>query len=181
MDHTNFEHHVTKLAVDARINRSDLNYIIGNLQQPPLPLAPPQPSNDAAADRAMLIAELDGMAQERERQSRHEMMAQRNARDLAAQNIATPAQHIVREFHHVQQPVYIPTPQVPAHDNHSEMMRQMGLTMQQIFLVQQQGSYRPPLDEIPITYNNQGPPRGAPPGGGRILASYTPAKIRKEI
>ena len=35
MDQTNFEHHVTNLAVDARINRSDLDYIIGNLQQPP--------------------------------------------------------------------------------------------------------------------------------------------------
>ena len=39
-DHTEqkqIEHHVTNLAVDARINRSDLDYIIGNLQQPPLP------------------------------------------------------------------------------------------------------------------------------------------------
>ena len=38
MDQQNFEHHVTNLAVDARINRSDLDYIIGNLQQPPPPL-----------------------------------------------------------------------------------------------------------------------------------------------
>ena len=137
MDQQNFEHNVTNLAVDARINRSDLDYIIGNLQQPPPPPAPPPPPNDAAADRARLIAELDGMAQERERQSRQEMMAQRNAMDLAAQQVATPAQQIIREFH-VQQPIYIPTPQVPPQDNHSEMMRQMGLTMQQIFLQQQQ-------------------------------------------
>ncbi len=27
MDQTNFEHHVTNLAVDARINRSDIDYI----------------------------------------------------------------------------------------------------------------------------------------------------------
>ena len=82
--------------------------------------------------------------------------------DLASQQVATPAQQIIREFHHVKQPIYIPTPQVPPQDNHSEVMRQMGLTMQQIFL-QQQGGYRPPPDEIPIVYNNQGPPPGAPP------------------
>ena len=67
MDQQNFEHHVTNLAVDARINRSDLDDIISNLQQPPPPPAPPPPPNDAAVDRARLIAELDGMAQERER------------------------------------------------------------------------------------------------------------------
>jgi len=126
MDQQNFEHHVTNLAVDARINRSDLDYIVTNLQQPPPPPAPPPPPNDAAADRARLIAELDGMAMERERQSRQEMMAQRNAMDLAAQQVATPAQQIVREFHNVQQPIYIPAPQVPPQDNHSEMMRQVG-------------------------------------------------------
>ena len=183
MDQANFEHHVTNLAVDARINRSDLDHIIGNLQQPPPPPAPPPPPNDAAADRARLIAELDGMAQERERQSRQEMMAQRNAMDLVAQQVATPAQQIIREFHHVQQPIYIPAPQIPPQENHSEMMRQMGLTMQQIFLAQQpqQGGYRPPQDEIPIIYNNQGPPPGAPPGGGRILArSYGPTRIPRE-
>jgi hypothetical protein len=221
LDQTNFEHSVTNLAVEARINRSDLDYIIGNLQQPsPPPLGPhsqgsqgspghgtspgqgaspgngePPPhqgmgpqgyGSDAAADRARLIAELDGMAQERDRQSRQEMMAQRNAMDLAAQQVATPAQQIIREFHHSQiQPIYIPTPQVPPRENYSEMMRQMGLTMQQIFMQQQvpiQGGYRPPPDEIPITYNNQGPPPGAPPGGGMVLANsaYGPARISRE-
>ena len=41
MDQQNFEHNVTNLAVNARIHRSDLDYIIGNLQQPPPPPAPP--------------------------------------------------------------------------------------------------------------------------------------------
>ena len=202
MDQTNFEHHVTNLAVDARINRSDLDYIIGNLQQPPPPPIPPRPPNDAAADRARLIAELDGLAQERDRQSRQDMMAERNAALLAAQEVTTTAQQIVRqfhpqqpiyvpgptpvpqvihhEFHHVQQPIYIPTPQVPAQVDHSEMMRQMGLTMQQIFM-QQQGGYRPQPDEIPIIYNNQGPPPSAPPGGGRIQrGGYGPAIMRRD-
>ena len=72
--------------------------------------------------------------------------------DLAAQQVATPAQQIIREYHHVQQPICIPAPQAPPQENHSEMMRQMGLTMQQIFLAQQapiQGVYRPQPNEIP--------------------------------
>ncbi len=52
MDQTNFEHHGTNLAVDARINRSDLDYIISNLHQPERPPTPQPPPNDAAADRA---------------------------------------------------------------------------------------------------------------------------------
>ena len=104
-----FQHSVTNLAVDARINRSDLDYIINNLQQPPpAPTPPPPSSNDMAADRARLIAELDGLAQARERQQRQDFMAQQNARDLAAQSVATPAQEIVREYHTMQQtPIYI--------------------------------------------------------------------------
>ena len=187
----NFEHHVTNLAVDARINRSDLDYIIGNLQQPPPPPAPPPPPTDAAADRARLIAELDGMAQDRERHARAEMMAQRNAMDLAAQDVATPAQQIVREYHHhTQQPIYIPTPQVPPpntihihtpQQDYSDMMRQFGMTMQQVFLAQQQVPVqtRPPED-IPITYTAGGGPPPPPPGGGReMVRSYGPAKLAK--
>jgi len=196
MDQTNFEHHVTNLAVDAKINRSDLDYIISNLQQPPPPPAPPpQPPHDAAADRARLIAELDGLAQERERRMRDEMTAQQNARDLAAQSVATPAQQIVREYHHHhQQPIYIPTPQVPQQppihihtpqQDYSEMMRQFGMTMQQAFLAQQQTptlhlNLRQPPGEIPIQYTNQGPPPGAPPRGRVLARSYGPARLPKE-
>ena len=182
MDQTNFEHHVTNLAVDARINRSDLDYIIGNLQQPPPPPAP----NHAATGRARLIAELNGMAQEQERQSRQEMMAQRNAMDLAAQSVATPAQQIIGEFHHVQQPINIHSQAVPPQENHSEMMRQMGLTFQQFFLQQQRPqapvvhiSLRQPPGEIPIEYTAGSPPP-PPPGGGReMVRSYGRARMPK--
>ena len=91
-----FQHNITNLAVDARINRSDLDYLVSNLQQPPPAPAPPPPQNDAAADRARLMAELDGMAQQREAQMRQQMMAEQNARNLAAQSVATPAQQIIR-------------------------------------------------------------------------------------
>ena len=89
---------------------------------------------------------------------RDEMTAQQNARDLADQSVATPAQQIVMEYHHHhQQPIYIPTPQVPQQppihihtpqQDYSEMMRQFGMTMQQAFLAQQQQA--PTLN----TFNN---------------------------
>ena len=44
----NFETHVQGLAVEARINKSDLQYIIENLQQPPPPLPPPTISSTSA-------------------------------------------------------------------------------------------------------------------------------------
>ena len=176
-----FEHHVTNLAVDAHINRSDLEYIIGNLQKPPQPPAPPPPQNDAEADRARLIAELDGLAQQRERSMRDEIIAQQNARDLAAQSVSTPAQEIVREYHHTQTPIYIPTPQVPPRENYSDMMRQFGMTMQQMFLSRQQEEpiYRRPPDDIPITYAAGNPPPPPAPGAGAIARSYGPARIPK--
>ena len=65
-----FQTNVQSLAVEANINRNDLQYLIENLQRPDPPPPPPPPQTDAAADRARLIAELDGMAQEREKQFR---------------------------------------------------------------------------------------------------------------
>ena len=43
IEEKNFETHVHGLAVEAKINRSDLDYIISNLHQPPAPPAPPPP------------------------------------------------------------------------------------------------------------------------------------------
>ena len=88
------------------MNRSDLDYIFGNLQQPPLPPAPPPPPSDAAADRARLIVVLDGLAQMGERHARQEMMAQQNVANLAAQRVETPAQQIIHHHH-------MPAPQQP--------------------------------------------------------------------
>ena len=181
-----------------------MEYIINNLQQPPPPPTPPPPSNDAAADRERLIAELDGMAQQREQQMRQTMMAERNARDLAAQSVATPAQQIIREFH-TQQPIYvnsqpppppppppqvaIPVPTQPSQrQDYSQMMRDFGMTMQQLFLSQQQQvpasmGQRPPPDageDIPITYTNNGRPPPPPPPGREMVRSFGPARIPRE-
>ena len=43
IEEKNFETHVHGLAVEAKINRSDLDYIISNLHQPPAPPAPGPP------------------------------------------------------------------------------------------------------------------------------------------
>ena len=60
-------------------------------------------------------------------------------------------------------------------------MRQFGLTMQQLFLRQQEPVYRPPQGEIPITYTQQ-PPPPPPPGAGAVArrTEYGPAKLPKE-
>ena len=37
LEHQSFKNNITNLAVEARVNRSDLDYIVSNLQQPPPP------------------------------------------------------------------------------------------------------------------------------------------------
>ena len=160
------------------MNRADLDYIIGNLQQPPPPPAPPPPPTDAAADRARLIAELDGLAMERERQSRAEMVAQRNAVELAAQRVATPAQQIVHQYHY--QPAPQPVIVQPDMSSMTEMMRHYGQSMQQLFL-QQQPRAQP--EEIPLTMLGGGGGPPPPPGAGAVAVrggGYGPARMPPE-
>ena len=218
-----FQQNVQSLAVEANINRADLQYIIENLQRPDPPPPPPPPQTDAAADRARLIAELDGMAQEKEKHFRQERIAAENAARLAAQAVATPAQEIIREFHQTVQPIYVPQPApqpVGIPQEFSEMLRQTGHTVREMFLHMQRPqtvnvdqrqilnqfdqrqilnqvdasqtavdarqtaqtlnlTLRPPRDEIPITYTNQGGPP-PPPGGGRERSGYGPVRKPKE-
>ncbi len=191
LDQRNFETHVHGLATEARINRSDLQYLIENLQQPPPAPVPAPPQTDAAADRERLLAELDGLVQEREARARQEMTAHMNARDLAASRVETPAQQIVREYH--QTPIYIPTPHTPPQQpihivtpqqDWSGMMNQFGLSMRELFLRHQQApaihiNLRHPPGEIPIEYTAGQPPPPPPPGAGAIQRSYGPAKLPK--
>ena len=175
-----FEHNITNTAVNSGINRSDLDYIVNNLQQPPPPPAPPPPPpNDMAADRERLIAELDEMARKRNDQSRREMMAAANAQRLAAQEVATPAQQIIREYHHINTPIYVPTPAVPPREDISAQIRHTNQTFHQYFL--SQSPLPEPRGEIPIEYGNgQGPPPPAPGAGAIMKSGYGPAKIKKE-
>jgi hypothetical protein len=171
-----FEHNVTNLAVDARVNRADLDYIITNLQQPPPPPPPPPPSQprDDAANRASIIAELDGIAIQRDKDMRAQMIAQQNARDLAAQRIQTPIQQIIHQYHY--QPAPQPIIVQPDMSNLTEMMRHYGESVQQVMLRQQ------PREEIPITMlGGQGPPP-PPPGAGAIAmrSGYGPARMPPE-
>ena len=161
------------------------------MQQPaPPPAPPPQPPHDFKADRLRTIAELDGLAQKREKQMRDEFMAQRNFDDLNRQNSATPAQAIVnhfhqyqpvREVHHLQTPIHIPTPQVPQNESASEHMRAMGQTFHQHFLAQNTSVLNLNLphrgETIPIQYSDDDPPSF--PVAGKMLKdkSYGPAKV----
>ena len=147
------QHNVTNTAVNAGINRADLDYIVNNLQQPPPPPAPPPPSNDAAADRERLIAELDEMARKRDDQSRREMVAAANAQRLAAQDVATPMQQIIREYHHINTPIYVPTPAAPPREDISAQMRHTNQTFNQWFITKQ-SPLPEPRGEIPIEYGN---------------------------
>ena len=192
LEHQSFQNNVTNLAVEAKVNRSDLEYIISNLQQPtPPPAPPPQTPHDTEADRQRLIAELDGLAQKRNIQMRNEIIADMNSRDLAAQKIATPAQQIVNNYHqyvqqpqrevhhHINTPIYIPTPQVPAAERASDHMRATGLSFQQYFMHNNPTTIHVNLKNqgkvLPIEYASGS---DQPSDGAReIVKSYGPVKV----
>ena len=157
-----FQHNITNIAVDARINRNDLDYIVNNLQPQAPPPAPPPPPRDDAADRERLLAELDGRALEREKQMRAEMVAQRNAMQLAASRTETIPQQIINNYHQHVSPAPMPTPIV--NNNVSiEAARHTGHSVHHLFLKMQ-----PPAmaAEMPTTR----PPPPPPPGAGAVAA-----------
>ena len=175
-----FEHNITNTSLDSGLRRSDLDHLVHNLQQPPPPPIPPPPQNDMAADREKLIVELDALARKRDDQSRREMVAEANAQRLAAQEVQTPAQQIIREFHHINTPIYVPVPATPPREDISAQMRHTNQTFNQWFITQQSPLPERPRGEIPIEYgNSQGPPP-PPPGGERIKSGYGPAKLAKD-
>ena len=103
-------------------------------------------------------------------------MAAQAAAHLATQRTETPAQQIVNHYHQPAQPQ--PIFVQPDMSNISEAMRHYGLTMQQLFMSrQQEPAYRPPRDEIPITYSDPPAPPPPPGGAGAIQKSFGPAKL----
>ena len=178
LEQKRFEQNVTNLSVDARVNRSDMDYIIRNLQQPPPPPPPPPPATDAAADRVRMMAELDGMAQDRERQMRQEFMAATNAQQLAAQRVESPAQQIINQY--VQPAAPQPVIVQPDMTSLTDMMRHFGQSMQQLFLQRQPPRGGP--EDIPITMLSGGGGPPPAPGAGAVAladpqrAPYGPAR-----
>jgi len=177
-----FEHNITNMSVEASINRNDLQYIVENLQRPGPPgppgeqgppgppgNPPPQmPSNDAEADRIRIAAELDGLARDREKQMRDELMAQRNAMFLAAQRVQTVPQQIVNNFHQA-----VATPVAPIAPDLSGLTAEVRATGQSVhhLLLRQQAREIPA--EMP-GYSNP-PPPPAPPMAIRRPIAVTPA------
>ena len=176
-----FTNNIQSLAVEARVNRNDLDHIIRNLQQPPAPPPqPPAPNLDAAADRVRLMAELEGMGQARQRAEAAAALAQRNLQELMAQRTASPAERII-ERHVIPAPAQ-PVIVQPNFSQHHVHMRHYGLTMQQLILMGFGGPPPPPApdgDEIPIEYTNPPPPPPPGAGGQRIKAGYGKVAIPK--
>ena len=86
-----FQDSVRNLSIEARVNRSDLDYIVRNLQQPQPPPQPTVAQPDTAADNARIQAELARMNSLRQEDLRQQAMAQQLAAQLAAQRRQTPA------------------------------------------------------------------------------------------
>ena len=158
-----FQHNVTNIAVDARINRNDLDYIVNNLApKAPPPYVPP-PRRDDAADRERLLAELDGKALEREKKLRAELVAERKAMELAASRTQTVPQQIVNNYHQHVTPVHVPAPII--NNNVSiEAARHTGHSVHHLFLKTQAPTI---AAEMP---SGRPPPPPPAAGASRILA-----------
>ncbi len=116
LEQQQFQHHVQNSSVDARVSHQDLKWLVENLQPPAPPQAPPPLSQaDSRADQERMAAELDGAMQERAMANAHLRMSQEVRQQLLAQTNVTAQEQIIREhhYHHVNQPIYIPTPAQP--------------------------------------------------------------------
>lgn len=162
-----FTNNIQGLAVEARVNRNDMDYIIRNLQQPPAPPPVPPPSTDIGADRERLAAELEGIAQQRQRAEAAAALAQRTYADIQAQRMQSPVERIIER--HVAPPPAQPTFVQPDLSQLSEAMRHFGVSMQQLFLRGQR-----PRDEIDIQYTA---PQQPPPGGQGSAQARAPGAL----
>ncbi len=64
LEQQTFENHLHNIAVDARVPRDDLQWLVENLQRPPAnPPVPPPPPSEARIDYERMAAEMDGLMQ----------------------------------------------------------------------------------------------------------------------
>ena len=114
LEQRGFENNLTRLSVEARVPKEDLQWLVQNLQPPPPP-PPPQPPPQNGVDYERMAAEIDALMQRRSVETSHQALATDVRRQLAAQSVATPAQQIIHEHHHrtVTQPVPVALPHPP--------------------------------------------------------------------
>ena len=123
---------------------------------------------------------------------RNEIIVDMNARDLAAQKVATPVQQIVHNYHqfitpaprevhhHIETPIRIPIPAVPANERASDHLRNTGQTFQHFFMQHNPTTIHLNLpkrgEEIPIQYS---PPPRVPDAVLGEDTPYGPVKLAK--
>ena len=101
-----FQNNIHNLAVEARIPRADLEYLVNNMQQPPPAPQAPAPGYDPGPDRERLLAEFDKRRTEDAAALRAMRVADLAKMELLASRTQTPIQNITNTY-------YPPAPPAP--------------------------------------------------------------------
>ena len=160
LEQRGFENNLTRLSVEARVPKEDLQYIVENLQRPPPP--PPAPVNpvvEARIDYERMAAEMDALAQKRNVETSHRALAAELRQELQAQAVATPLQQIVHNHHtmYVSGPTPAPQPMPmvqPRPNTLSGTMRDTGKSAHEIFVSGGGGPPPPPPGAGAVRMNN---------------------------
>ncbi len=155
LERKDFEHSLSRISVEARVPRDDLQWLVENLQQPPPP--PPQPPvapvSEAVIDYARIAAEMDGALQRQAVETSHRALASEVRQDMQAQAVQTPMQQVIHNHHsyYVGGPTPMAQPQPPTL---SGDMRSTGRSAHEIFVA-----------------GNSPPPPPPPPGAAAVFVS----------
>ena len=125
-----FENHLHSVAVEARVPREDLQWLIENIQQPPANPPVPPPNTDVNIDYTRIAAELDGALQRQAVKASHDNLAADIVAEMARQRVATPQQQITHQ-HHSTTVINPPQPHVPV--GITEQARHTGKSIREIF------------------------------------------------
>ncbi len=125
-----FENHLHSVAVEARVPREDLQWLIENIQQPPANPPVPPPNTDVNIDYTRIAAELDGALQRHAVKTSHENLAADIVEEMARQRVATPQQQVIHQ-HHSTTVINPPQPHVPV--GITEQARHTGQSIADIF------------------------------------------------
>ena len=161
-----FENQLHHVAVEARVPRDDLQWLVENLQRPaPAPPAPP-PTTDLRVDWARARAELDGALQRHAVSASHDNLAAEIVQEMARQRVATPIQQVVHQHHST---TVINPPQAavtPPATTLTEQARFTGRSVAEIFAAQPHSSpliVAPPLPPPPKPPPSKPPPPAPTP------------------
>ena len=157
-----FQNNIHSLAVEARIPKADLDYLINNMQQPPPAPQAPAPGYDFGPDRERLLAELDKRRMEDAAALKAAQLAQMAKLDMLSSRSQTPIQNIVNQYYPPAPPAPPAAPILiqPNVTNITNQAAKEGHSVHHIFLRQN------PREEMASSSGSQPPP--PPPGAGRV-------------